>query len=174
MHATVAYESMYGNTRAVAEAIAAGLRAGLPEAAEVVTTEVGELSATPETDLLVLGTPNHGFSLPRAESRKEAQGFTTERILTSGEGVREWLNSVTGTGIGAFAVFDLRMSHPQLLVKMDHASSSAEKALRKAGVTPAAPAEHFRVLDRTGPLADGEIDRARAWGRALASALVHG
>jgi len=174
MRATVAYESMFGNTRAIAEAIAAGLRAGLPESAEVTTEEIGALSGSPEVDLLVIGTPNHGFSLPRADSRTQAQGFTTERIVTSGTGVREWLDTVATTSIGAFAVFDLRMAQPQLLVRLDHASSTVEKALRKAGVTAAAPAEHFRVVDRTGPLGDGEIERARAWGRSLAMTLVHG
>ena len=50
---------------------------------------------------------------------------------------------------------------------MDHAARSEEKLLRGLGATLAAPAEHFSVTDPTGPLAHGEEDRARRWGKAL-------
>ncbi len=33
------------------------------------------------------------------------------------------------------------------------------------------PAEIFHVEDTTGPIADGEIERARAWGRAVVEAV---
>lgn len=33
------------------------------------------------------------------------------------------------------------------------------------------PAEIFHVEDTTGPITDGEIERARAWGRAVVEAV---
>jgi hypothetical protein len=59
------------------------------------------------------------------------------------------------------------MDHPKLIVKMDHASKTEEKLLKAHGATLVADAEHFRVTDAKGPLADGEEERARQWGRSL-------
>jgi hypothetical protein len=70
------------------------------------------------------------------------------------------------------AAFDTRMDHPTLITKLDHASKTEEKLLRGLGATLAAPAEHFFVTDTEGPLADGEEDRARRWGRALAELVA--
>ena len=38
------------------------------------------------------------------------------------------------------------------------------------GYRPAAPPHCFYVADPSGPLLEGELDRARAWGRELATA----
>ncbi|TFV86725.1 hypothetical protein E4P40_12450 [Blastococcus sp. CT_GayMR20] len=50
---------------------------------------------------------------------------------------------------------------------MDHAAKTEEKLLGGLGVTLAATAEHFVVVDATGPLMDGAEDRARRWGQGL-------
>ncbi|WP_353744571.1 flavodoxin domain-containing protein, partial [Thermocrispum sp.] len=51
MHALVVYESMYGNTKAIAEAIARGLAS----AAQVDLVEVGSAPSTVDADVLVVG-----------------------------------------------------------------------------------------------------------------------
>ncbi|UVJ41273.1 flavodoxin domain-containing protein [Arthrobacter sp. CJ23] len=57
MHAVVVYESMYGNTRQVAEAIAQGLGAS-GTAKAVSVAEVAEDDVA-QCDLLVVGGPTH-------------------------------------------------------------------------------------------------------------------
>ncbi|HEX2369421.1 MAG TPA: flavodoxin domain-containing protein [Acidimicrobiia bacterium] len=65
MKSVVVYESVYGNTAAVAEAIASGLRAH----GDVDLRAVGDEPAV--ADLLVVGAPTHGHGLPTTTSRKE-------------------------------------------------------------------------------------------------------
>ena len=51
------------------------------------------------------------------------------------------------------------------------AAKGAARAAHRQGYESAAKAESFYVRDIDGPLLDGEIDRARAWGRQLAHRL---
>lgn len=55
---------------------------------------------------------------------------------------------------------------------MDHASTAVEKRLLKLGGKRLAKPQGFTVVDMKGPLADGELDRAQAWGVALAAKLL--
>ena len=70
MKAVVVYESMFGNTRQIAEAIAAGLA----ESADVAAVEVSEATAeaAEAADLLVAGGPTHAFSMSRPSTRSDA------------------------------------------------------------------------------------------------------
>jgi hypothetical protein len=57
---------------------------------------------------------------------------------------------------------------------MHHAARTEEKLLGRSGAALLAPAEHFAVTGTTAPLAAGEEERARAWGRALAGRVTSG
>ena len=59
MRAMVVVESMWGNTRAVAEAVASGLG----EEVSVVEVAQAPTQVPPEIDLLVVGGPTHAFSM---------------------------------------------------------------------------------------------------------------
>jgi hypothetical protein len=48
------------------------------------------------------------------------------------------------------------------------AARAAQKRLRRSGARIVSPAHNFTVLGGTGPLGDGELERARRWGRELA------
>ena len=75
MKALVVFESMFGNTKEIAEAIAEGLRDTL----ETECLEVGQAPAPWEDiDLLVVGGPTHQFGLSRPDSRKGAITETDE------------------------------------------------------------------------------------------------
>jgi hypothetical protein len=87
-------------------------------------------------------------------------------------GLHEWLDAATFAGAISGAAFDTRMDHPKFVTALDHASRTEEKLLHKLGATLAAPAEHFHVVDAKGPLVDGEEDRARQWGQALAEIVT--
>jgi flavodoxin len=169
--ALVVFESVFGDAKKIAEAVADGLRGSYDvevRAAADTPPEVG-----PDVGLLVVGGPTHATAMPRQSTREGAvkEGAIIENTAA---GLREWLDAVRlPSGIHA-AAFDTRLDHPKLLVKLDHASKTEEKLLKKHGARLVAPAEHFRVTDAHGPLADGEEDRARAWGSALAEKAFAG
>ena len=166
----VVYESMFGDAQQVALAIAAGLS----EVGSVDCVEVGgaPTSMPAGLRLLVVGSPNHAFGLPRESTREEAGEKTDRPLVSPGIGVREWLDQLaTAPGPIPAVTFDTRMSHPKALTKLDHASRTSAHRLRDLGFTPLADSQHFFVLDVKGPLAEGELDRATAWGRQLADLL---
>lgn len=172
MSALVVYESVFGDAQKIAEAIAEGLSPSVPArtvAAAEAPAELGE-----DVQLLVVGGPNHAMSMPRPSTRKGAVDQYGATITDTSRGLHEWLDDVRLPGGTKAAAFDTRMDHPKLVVKLDHASKTEEKLLKSHGAAILAPAEHFQVTDAKGPLADGEEDRARRWGQALAEQLTRG
>jgi hypothetical protein len=170
MKALVVYESMFGDNQQVARAIAAGLIEG-GVSAETVEVGVAPRRVDPDVDLLIVGSPNHATAMPRENTRKSAQEQADGPLVSQGIGVREWLPAAQLPAAIRTAAYDTRGSHPKAIVMMDHASSSIEKGLKKLGGSRLVPSEHFLVADMKGPLEPGELDRAHAWGVALAHAL---
>lgn len=173
MRAVVIYESMFGDNQQVARAITAGLQdAGVT--AEAIEVGVAPTAIGTEIDVVVVGSPNHAWSMPRESTRQSALEQADGPLVSQGIGVREWLGQATlPAGISTVA-YDTRGSHPKAVVAMDHASTSIDRALSRRGGNPLVKPEHFRVADMKGPLEPGEEERAHAWGetigqRALAS-----
>lgn len=171
MRAVVIYESMFGDNQQVARAIAAGLSESGVDAQTIEVGTAGQ-SVSSDVDLLVVGSPNHAWSMPRPSSREDAAKQADGPIVSQGIGVREWLDRAQLAPGVRTAAFDTRGSHPKAVVRFDHASSSIEKGLRKLGGDRLVEAEHFRVADMKGPLEPGEEERAHAWGRTLAGLLT--
>jgi flavodoxin len=175
--ALIVYESMYGNTRAVAEAVAAGLR----PAAKTEVCRISEVThqAVAEADLLVVGAPTHVHGLSRSSTRKAAaeaaeksEGKLTLEPDARYAGVREWLGGLRSLGDGhgkSAAAFDTRLSAPPMFT--GRAGTRIAKRLRKIGYAPVGETESF-LVDKENRLLDGETDRAEAWGRELAEALA--
>ena len=161
MKALVVYESMFGNTKTIADAIAEGLSDHM----EVETVEVsGAPTQIPrEVSLLVTGGPTHAFGMTRTGTRQEAATETREPLVSRGIGLREWLESRL-SGDCTIATFDTCFKKARLL---GTAGRAAEKRLRKLGFDVIARAESFYVGGTTGPLQQGEIERARQWGSTL-------
>lgn len=170
MQAWVIYESMFGDNQQVARAIAAGLaEAGVP--AEAVEVGTAHAAVPDRIDLLVVGSPNHAWSMPRATTRRSAAEQADGPLVSQGQGVREWLGAAQLPDGVRTAAYDTRGSRPRAVVAMDHASASINKALAKLGGRTLAEPQHFRVVDMKGPLEPGEVERAHAWGVALAGLL---
>ncbi|MGY1703294.1 flavodoxin family protein [Geodermatophilus sp. SYSU D00697] len=168
--ALVVYESVFGDARTIAQAIADGLSASLPADAVAAAQAPAELG--PDLGLLVVGGPNHAFGMPRPSTRESAVEQYGADIADTGTGLHEWLEAVSApTGIAA-AAFDTRGSGHPVLTRMDHASRTEEKLLGRLGAHIVAPAEHFSVVDTKGPLIPGEEERARAWGATLAQMVA--
>ena len=166
MHALVVYESMFGNTQAIADAIAAGLSSGI----RVEAVEVGVAPVTTDDDvaLVVVGGPTHAFGMSRPQTRQDAARQATAGLVSGGIGLREWLAALQGPAGVAAATFDTRISKPRL---PGSAARAAEKRLRRLGLRIVAPAASFYVEGTSGPLQAGEQERARRWGEALGSKL---
>jgi hypothetical protein len=169
MKIVVVYESMFGNTKAIAEAIAEGLG----EAGEVTLGSVDELSpeAVGDVGLLVAGGPTHGHGMARANAHqalvKDASSAKYGPVLEGQESLRGWLERLPA-GQAAAAAFDTRFDKPRWLT-----GSAATKIAQRLGRKDYSVlgTESFFVRGGGGPLADGERERAAAWGRALAANL---
>lgn len=165
MKAVVVYESLWGNTAAVARAIAEGIG---PEAS-ALTTDAATPEALAEADLIVAGAPVLGFSLASDEMRRNVgtseAGAPTPPDLAH-PSMRSWLEALP-QGRGRAAAFETR-----IWWSPRGATGDIEKGLGRAGYTTAAKARKFVVTDKYGPLRDGELDRARAWGRELRQSVV--
>jgi hypothetical protein len=161
MSALVVYESMWGNTKQVAEAIAVGLGgARVAESHEVGDTDVGDL------DLLVVGGPTHAFSMSRPSTRRDAhdQGGT---VGAEDRGIREWLEALPAHLEVPVATFDTRVVKVRNLP--GSAAKAADKEVRRHHHGRVLDRKSFYVHDSAGPLAEGELDRARKWGAELAA-----
>jgi hypothetical protein len=168
MDAIVVYESMYGNTRAIGEAIAEGM-GGVPVLA--VHEAAGRELAV---DLLVVGGPTHMHGLATTRSRQlaveaahEDGGGHVEPGATAEPGLRAWLRDLAPSTARRAAAFDTRLDKSPWLTGV--ASRGIARRLRGRGIDALAT-ESFLVEDSEGPLEEGEFERARAWGAELARA----
>ncbi|MDJ0350111.1 hypothetical protein [Cryobacterium sp. PH29-G1] len=167
MRALIVFESMYGNTRLVAEAIGRGLAP-----AEVILIPASQAAGVDlsNIDLLVVGGPTHVHGMSRPSTRRGAidAAVTPQHILhleadAAGNGVREWLDSLHGLTCRA-AAFDTRQEGPVLLT--GHAAKSIGKHLLEAGADLVSGATSFLVT-KSIALVPGEVRRAEAWGAVL-------
>lgn len=164
MRGLIVYESMFGNTEFVARAIGEGLAEHMP----VDLAEVGEAAVRIPDDvtILVAGGPTHAFGMSRPGTRRSAADQAETPLVSQGRGIREWLEELEPPGHECSAVaFDTKGYRPRL---PGGAARGIAKRLRRKGFRPLGSATTFWVQGTAGPLADGEIRRAREWGMRLA------
>ena len=155
MKAYIIYDSMYGNTEKIAQAIGNGLTG------EVKVVRVGEddPSELKTCDLLILGSPVHG-------------GRATPAL---DEFIKKLpANSLQGMSV---AVFDTRFESEEqgiglrlLMSVIRYAAPRLAKALEKKGGILVAEPEGFIVENKEGPLKQGELERATKWATQLSLA----
>jgi flavodoxin len=151
MKGLVVYDSVFGNTKQVAEAVAAAL--GYPL--------ISISALTPEqlsgNEHLVFGSPTRGF-----RPTEPMQKFIKELPAGSLKGVQ-------------VSTFDTRMDVKEVnngfLTFMEkifgYAADPLAKSLVQKGATLRGKPEGYFVHASEGPLWDGELDRAAAWAKAL-------
>ena len=164
MKAVVVYESLWGNTAAVAGAIAEGLG---PEARALSTAEATG-SALGGVDLIVAGAPVLGFRLPTDQMRESVRpnpGKAPSPPDLTHPSMRSWLDALPA-GQGRAAAFDTQVRGP-----FGKAAPAIAEGLEKAGYRAIAEPTGFVVAGKFGPLRDGELERARRWGAELADAM---
>jgi len=174
MKTLVVYESMYGNTRRIAERIGEGIATH----GEVKVVPVAE--ATPAlvewAEAIVAGGPTHIHGMSRQRTRAGAASSLDKPGSTlvlepgfDGPGVREWLLSLpVGNGKPA-ATFDTRLKGPALFT--GRASFGIAHELRRRGYELLTEPESF-LVDGRNELLDGELARAWEWGVELVGGVV--
>jgi hypothetical protein len=161
----VVYESMYGNTHAVATGIASGLSAA-HEVTLVPVTRASRVLVT-GADLIVAGAPTHRHGMPTIGSRRMAaetagepdNGLTLDPDA-DGPGLRAWLEALNAEGVLA-AAFDTRLS--ALPVLTGRAGRPIARLLTRRGCRVLLAPESFLVSGQN-TLLDGEAARASSWG----------
>ena len=107
-------------------------------------------------------------------SRENTRAEAISKGAHEGEreiGLREWIAALpSGQHTEKIATFDTKIKSMRHLP--GSAAKSAAKAAHRHGYESLSKAESFYVDDVHGPLLDGEIDRARAWGRQLAASMT--
>jgi flavodoxin len=147
MNTLVLYDSQFGNTERVAQTIATTLSPF--GSAQTVRIDPSQPLALKDVDLLILGGPTQAF------------GATTA--------IRELLAHISSTMLQGreVACFDTRVHGP-----WGSAAHRIARHLRTIGVSLVVPPESFFVTGTEGPLADGELERAAAWARAIHDKIV--
>ena len=175
MRVVIVYESLFGNTRQVAEAIAEGVLAVAPEArVTCVRATEGNRDVAQGADLLAVGGPTHVCGLSSGFSRK--LGLKAAQVAAAreaghplepgaaGPGIRDWFMALPKATAGSLgAAFDTRTES----LTADPAADGIAGRLRRHGYELVAEPEGFIVEAAQGPLRRGDRDRARAWGERL-------
>jgi hypothetical protein len=164
MKAIVVYESHWGNTAAVAHAIAEGIGSGT----RAMTTDEAAGPALEGVELIVAGAPVIAFSLAGDRSRQQIAGDTKAPTPPdlSHPLLREWLDGLA-PGVGWGAAFETR-----IWWSPRGATGTIEGKLKRAGYPRLAKGERFLVGGAYGPMKEGELERAKAWGASLAAEVA--
>lgn len=158
MKALVIFDTFFNNTEKVAQAVGKGLGT----AGEVTVAKVD--TVTPEMlngiDYLVVGSPTRAFNATPA-----LKAFL-KKISP---------NQLAGVKVTAFDTrLPINEKTPGILRFLAGIFGYADKPLlnelKKKGGVQVVPSEGFLVTDTEGPLAEGELDRAAEWGKAIAKA----
>jgi len=172
MTVLVIYESMFGNTEAIAEAVAEGIRREgehAPPGQAVTVVQVAEApqSIPHDVTMLLVGGPTHAFSMSRESTRADAVRDGAAGSVRVG--IREWIDACQPRADLPVHTFDTRV-HVRMMP--GSAAKQAAIALRRKGFRHANRGESFWVGGKDGPLSHDEVVRARAWGASLAEAFT--
>jgi hypothetical protein len=164
MRAIVVYESHYGNTEKIARAIAEGIG---PDAQALNTSEAtAGIVAT--ADLVVAGAPIMALRLPSDSTIATIANDPKAPVPgdVSHPSLRTWLDHLEPSNAVPAASFETKLRWSP-----GGATGGIDQRFRRAGFRTVARSGKFVVTSPYGPLRDGEIERARAWGHELVVAI---
>jgi flavodoxin I len=159
MKILVLYDSFFGNTEKIAQAIATEL--GRHHEVSTIKVNTANVDQLQHLDLLFVGSPTRAFS--------SSPAMTTFLKALPEQSLAEV----------KVAVFDTRMApedvKPRLLgfaTKLaGYADKKILKQLRASGAEVVLPTQGFLVMNSEGPLKDGEIERAETWAKSIAAGV---
>ena len=152
MKVLVVYDSVYGNTEEIAQAIEDALH----DKRDVEMVKASEIKSNHliDLDLIIIGSPTHG-------------GRFTEAIQDFFNNISESMMNVVNV-----AAFDTRTASSRWLVShlekiFGHAANRIVDVVKKQGGILIVEPEGFIVEGTKGPLRIGEIKRAENWARDI-------
>jgi flavodoxin I len=151
MKGLVIYDSVFGNTKLVAEAVAGAL--GYP----LMPVTAASREQLKGYEHLVWGSPTRGF-----RATEPMQNFI--KALEAG--------SLDGVKVSTFDTrMDVKEVNNKFLTFMEsifgYAADPIAKGLVKKGAVLVGKPEGFFVNASEGPLRDGELERAAVWAKGL-------
>ncbi len=141
MKTLVIYDSTYGNTEKVAQAIGEAIAAEVRRVGQVNPSDLKAF------DLVFIGSPTMG-------------GRPTEAIqglLKAGGAALQGAN---------VAAFDTRLTSKWVRI-FSYAAPRIAGSLKDTGATLLGSPEGFFVLGKEGPLKEGELERAAGWAKEI-------
>ena len=149
METIVIYDSAFGNTEQIAQAIGKAIQGEV----KVVRPESLNLSDRKAPDLLIIGSPTQGGKALKA--------------------VQELLSTIPESFVKATNVsaFDTRITSKWVGI-FGFAAPKIASSLEHKGGKLVMPAEGFFVKASKGPLKEGELERAGTWAKALQDSLI--
>lgn len=168
MNTLIIVESHFGNTALIAKAVAEGISAASADNQVQITAASDASAQIPDdTSLVIVAAPTHNFGLPSPATRSqaEAKGATNG----SARGVREWIETAQFRPLLRIITIDTAVKSR---FSPSTASKTAQKLMKRRDVSATERGPSFFVNGTTGPLLDGETDRARTWGFQIAEAIT--
>lgn len=148
MKILIVYDSLYGNTEKIARSISEVYSEQQVRLMPVKDVSASDLTAV---NLFIAGSPTHGGR--------------------PSQGVKDFLNGLPAGSLKNIqaAAFDtgipveVKKGFVRFIIRFfGYASKHIAKVLKKNGAAVLA-AETFFVLDKEGPLKEGEIERSKKW-----------
>lgn len=156
MKILIVYDSLFGNTLNIAVAIGEGFTGSDVKLRPVKEFDLQDLEGV---KLLMVGSPTHAGG-----PSQDIKQFFKRLPANALQGKKA---AAFDTGIPA----DDQQGIVRLFIKVfGYASPQIVKKLQKKGAVVMAD-ETFFVLDKEGPLKEGELERARKWGQGLAKSV---
>jgi flavodoxin I len=154
MNALIVYDSAYGNTAKVAKAIAGTVS----EKYKTITKLVAEIKPgdVEVADLLIVGSPTQGGrpTKPVEEFLKSLPAGLLHPLKVAAFDTR-------------FAIKEQGFGLKMLMRTIGFAAPKISAMLKAKRGTVVMEPEGFIVSDMKGPLKEGELERAKAWGRKV-------
>ncbi|MGY5875508.1 MAG: flavodoxin domain-containing protein [Candidatus Thorarchaeota archaeon] len=149
--AVIVYESKYGNTKQIGEAIMEGMMEAGDIDCRLASTGEIHTDALVKYDVIIFGCPNHN----QAPSRGIMTFITRASIVHLKEKVGAAFDTYTGGNV--------RVALKQLEAKI-------QSSLH--GVKIIAEGFSAKVDGRKGPLSEGEIQRAQEYGKEIGKIIL--
>jgi len=161
MKALIIYDSVFGNTGKVAQAIGETISKQYPDQSQTLQVDVVKAEYIQGLDLLIVGSPTRSFRPTPAvnEFLKSLPRNHLSGIKVAAFDTRIWLNTIDSSA--------LRF----IVDKGGYAASKIVKALQKKGGNLVSDPEGFLVIGDQGPLKEGELERAEDWANQLSLSL---
>jgi len=153
MDALIVYDTLYGNTGQIAEAMKEAI--ARKHQAKIIKAAEAKLADLDGMDLLFVGSPTHGGQ--PTEAVKAFLAAIPANVLDRMQ-VAAFDTSMTKDNESGFVKFIINF--------FGFASSRISKTLTGKGAQVVS-AETFLVVDKEGPLVGGEIERSKAWAKGF-------